>query len=204
MEKVSEYFFKIRGLVGGLILVPVGFLAIVSTPHFSEGSAIDIGFDSAAWAFLGACIGLRLWATLFVGGRKDTELVTSGPYSLCRNPLYLGSVCGALSLALFLASLTLLGAVLVVAAVYSQLVIPAEERRLEAKFGEEYRRYCATTPRLVPRTLSFKSPAVVEVNLPALRAEAQKILRLWLIPILGEIFGHLRTAAWFPHWFRLP
>lgn len=96
---------------------------------------MDIAFDSGAWGLLAACIGLRFWATLYIGGRKEKELVTTGPYSLCRNPLYRGSLCAALSMALFLNSFTLLFAVILVAAAYSRLVILFGETRLEETFG---------------------------------------------------------------------
>ncbi|MEW6635116.1 MAG: isoprenylcysteine carboxylmethyltransferase family protein, partial [Pseudomonadota bacterium] len=37
----------------------------------------------------------RLWSTLYIGGRKSAEVVTGGPYSITRNPLYLFSTVAA-------------------------------------------------------------------------------------------------------------
>lgn len=33
------------------------------------------------------CVLGRAWCSLYIGGRKTQEIVASGPYSLCRNPL---------------------------------------------------------------------------------------------------------------------
>ncbi len=36
----------------------------------------------------------RAWVLLYIGGRKNSELVTYGPYSITRNPLYVFSLTG--------------------------------------------------------------------------------------------------------------
>src|ERR1700674_3168149 len=41
----------------------------------------------------------RTWCTLYIGGRKRRELITQGPYSIVRNPLYLFSSIGAAGIA---------------------------------------------------------------------------------------------------------
>src|SRR5690242_6764250 len=41
------------------------------------------------------CIMGLTWCTLYIGGHKKRELVTSGPYSVVRNPLYVFTTMGA-------------------------------------------------------------------------------------------------------------
>src|SRR6476660_1715925 len=80
--------FHYRGALGGLILIPASILTSFSAPTFAPRDPLNLAFDLLGWgAFLGGTA-LRLWATGYVGGRKRRELVTEGPYSLCRNPLY--------------------------------------------------------------------------------------------------------------------
>jgi protein-S-isoprenylcysteine O-methyltransferase Ste14 len=79
--------------------------------------------------------------------RETRRLVMSGPYRFSRNPDYVGQ-------ALFVGGLGLLFAVpwVLVALVPALLivrhgVIAREERYLERRFGEEYRRFCSQVRR---------------------------------------------------------
>ena len=47
------------------------------------------------------------WSSLYIAGRKGRELVTVGPYSTCRNPLYFFSIVGAAGMGAQSGSLTL-------------------------------------------------------------------------------------------------
>lgn len=101
-----------------------------------------------------AGIGLRAWAAGCI--RKDDELATGGPYAFTRNPLYLGSlligsgaaVAGGrpIFVVLFLGFFAL---------VYHR-TMHREERLLEERFGDRYRRYRERVPRLVPRLTPYR------------------------------------------------
>src|SRR5262245_36841884 len=84
--------FRWRGMLGGLVLVPAGVIALFSPPIVPENSLAHLALQTLAWLTFAAGAGARFWATLYIGGRKERELVTDGPYSLCRHPLYLGSL----------------------------------------------------------------------------------------------------------------
>ncbi len=82
-------------------------------------------------------------------GLPPERLVTSGPYTLSRNPMYLGHMIFTLGLALMFRSP--LGAVLVFyrARRFSRRV-RADEERLEQIFGDEYRAYRSRVSRWLP------------------------------------------------------
>lgn len=89
-----------------------------------------------------ACAAMgRIWSTIHIAGRKDKELCQTGPYSLCRNPLYLFSFIGMIGFFLAAQSLILatIGAILFLA--YYRGVIRSEEIRLKELFGVRFDAY---------------------------------------------------------------
>jgi protein-S-isoprenylcysteine O-methyltransferase Ste14 len=82
---------------------------------------------------------------------KNLRLATTGPYSLSRNPLYLGSFLLAAGFALAGGSLPLgIAVVALFLAVYVP-VMRREEAFLRQKFGAEFEDYAARVPLFLPR-----------------------------------------------------
>jgi protein-S-isoprenylcysteine O-methyltransferase Ste14 len=78
-----------------------------------------------------------------------TRLVAEGPYAYCRNPMYLGHLIFLAGLALTLQSA--LGAFIALAsAVWFDLRVRKDERRLEELFGERYSEYRSRVKRWIP------------------------------------------------------
>lgn len=92
----------------------------------------------------------RLWSTLYIGGRKAQEVVTGGPYSITRNPLYLFSTLAACGVGAQMGSIVaMIGFGLLCAAAF-HVVILREERFLADAMGAPYRDYMARVPRFLP------------------------------------------------------
>ena len=94
----------------------------------------------------------RTWCAMYIGGNKLNRLVTEGPYSLTRNPLYVFSAIAAFGLGAQLGSVVF--ALICAAATLAifALVISHEERALAERFPGEFARYKARVPRLAART----------------------------------------------------
>jgi len=75
------------------------------------------------------------------GNRPTTVIVRSGPYGFSRNPIYLAFTLFQLGLAAWIDSLGVLLALVPAHALMALVVIPREERYLEARFPEEYPPY---------------------------------------------------------------
>jgi len=106
----------------------------------------------------------RTWCTLYIGGLKKRELVTAGPYSLVRNPLYVFSAIGAAGIgaqtgSALLALLFAAGALAVF-----QVVARHEERFLAATFPAEFAAYAARVPRFWPRLSQWREADELRVK----------------------------------------
>ena len=79
--------------------------------------------------------------------RPTTTIVDAGPYRYTRNPLYLGLTFGYAAFSIWLNSWWAVILLPVLLAVMHFGVVLREERYLEAKFGDEFRRYRSRVPR---------------------------------------------------------
>lgn len=90
MVQKREARFRWRHVPGSAVLILV-MMALISHPLVLEGALLHVVMDTVAFMFCLAGLGFRFWATLYVGGRKGSSVISEGPYSVCRNPLYLAS-----------------------------------------------------------------------------------------------------------------
>ena len=92
-----------------------------------------------------APLGAALFVWALVSGRGKAGLVTCGPYSLMRHPIYLAFFTMLLATGLLAsAGLKLLVAVVIYVA-GTEMRIASEERELAAAFPAEYEQYCGRT-----------------------------------------------------------
>ena len=93
---------------------------------------------------------------LLLKGLKETRLITSGPYGLCRNPLYVSLIILIIpALSLILNSWLVLTSSLV-GFILFKLFIKSEDSELEKFFGEDYLKYKIETPEFLPFSIIKK------------------------------------------------
>ena len=168
MEKndndIRRMIFKYRSYT------PIPFLLVMI--WFAQPTVLSlvIGF---AVVFAGELI--RFWGVSIVGAETRTTgtvggtfLITNGPFSYVRNPLYVGNMMlyvgvGIMSMALFPWML-----LVAIAWFYLQyyLIVTREEEYLAATFGGEFDAYRRNVRRFVPRLTPYRSvrPAAKTVD----------------------------------------
>ncbi len=178
-----------------LLILP---LIVLAKPMMVEDT-LGLEAMEAVGGFLiiGAVLG-RFWCILYIGGRKNTEVVQIGPYSICRHPLYMFSTMGVLGFGLALGMLSLavgLGALVFLILMYTA---QHEEAFLRTEFGSTYDNYALNTPLIIPRISQFYSPNEVTFNVHTLRRNMfDAMVFLAFFPAI-EIIETLKDAELFP------
>ena len=99
---------------------------------------------------------LRLWAVHHIGVISRTRsdrlgpLISSGPFAIVRNPLYLGNIALWVGFAVSARILWLVPVFVFVLSLEYHAIVRWEETLLEARRGDEYRAYVARVPRWIP------------------------------------------------------
>jgi len=151
---LRKWLFKYRSYT------PIPFLIVMAYVAHPTVSSIVIGFCCVmAGEFT------RLWGVSYAGSETRTTgdvgasyLVTKGPFSYVRNPLYLGNMLIYFGFGLMAGSqiLALIG--LIYFLFQYSLIVSLEEESLFGKFPEEYIRYFKAVPRFLPSYKKYAGP----------------------------------------------
>ncbi|MCA9787605.1 MAG: isoprenylcysteine carboxylmethyltransferase family protein [Calditrichaeota bacterium] len=170
-------------------LALVALLIFTDQPLFSPATAQTVrwvGFVLLLVAAFG-----RLWSLQYLAGFKSRKVVSDGPYSIVRNPLYLFSFAGAAGLALSANHAGFLAALLLAYLLYYPFVVISEERGLRQILGQEYLEYCQRVPRFIPRFSGFSEPENYEIR--AARFSRNYLEVVWF-PLSWMVLQWLETA----------
>jgi protein-S-isoprenylcysteine O-methyltransferase Ste14 len=145
----------------------------------------------------------RAWATSYISGQKLKRLVTTGPYSMCRNPLYFFSMLLGIGFGFCTETFTMPAIVALVLAILYYFQIRNEERRLHQAFGIEYELYVAEVPRFFPSRRRFFEPDEITISPKLLKKGLFGIGFLLLLIGVFELLQGLHQTGMLPTLFRI-
>jgi protein-S-isoprenylcysteine O-methyltransferase Ste14 len=181
------------------------FLVVALTQSRWELDHVNVAHFLYSAGLALAAIGAvgRIWCSFFISGRKDGQLVTEGPYSISRNPLYVFSCIGLVGVGLTTETLTYPVLFLAIFGLYYPGIMAREERRLEELFGEAYRSYRQRVPRFWPQLRLYSEPASWSSNPRLFRRHIlSDIWFVWIAAIIELIEG-FRNVGWLPKLLQL-
>ena len=214
LERQGRWLFRWRGFVPLPLLVALlAWVSFDASPGQAPGA-------HRGWEVLCLGVGLvglmgRAWVSGSVpvdtsGRNRDGQLAarlnTSGPYSLVRHPLYLGSLVMWVATAMFSRSLIWVGVAVVYFWVCYRRIMMAEERFLLSQFGTAFLEWSAVTPAVIPAFSNWRSTDLWYSWRMAVRREGAGMLSLVVsmgLLNLAEETGRMSRPTMDPFWIAL-
>ena len=162
LEAIADFLVVQRVTISFVVfsLLLVKDLATGAKPHDTWNLRDPFAVGGMTLVLVGLAI--RSWAAGVI--KKTKVLATTGPYRMCRHPLYLGSLMMMLGFCILVSNLfdacIVFGPVLVIYI----LTMRREERRLAERHGEAWAEYAAVAPRLFPYRLLSELFSIVRTE----------------------------------------
>lgn len=204
MEILLQFVKKTRVPVFRASVLLIAFLLLFSGYSWERSITADLVLELTGFILLLVCGFGRLWVNIYIRGKKSHTLVTFGPYSVCRNPLYLFSLMGAIGGCLAAKNLLVLVLILFLFLVYYPLVIVAEERKLRKVFEESYDEYVKRVPRFLPRLSLYHDSEALIVKPRYFYLCVLSAMWFPLAFIILRVIQLLQEAGVLPVLFRVP
>jgi protein-S-isoprenylcysteine O-methyltransferase Ste14 len=141
----------------GLFLIAL----IYFSPTINLNSINMENYNTSLWNISGMILMVlgsigRIWASLFIEGHKTKKVITEGPYSFIRHPLYLFSLMILLSLFLAIKSVFIGLYLLTMFILFHIPTVLNEERVLTELHGGDYIQYKNRVSRFIPNIFIYK------------------------------------------------
>lgn len=186
---------EVGALLGLLLLMFSGPLWGHSVHRYLEAIGIYL---------IAICIVGRVLCSVYISGHKSIEIIEVGPYSVCRNPLYVFSLLGAIGVGIMSGSVVV--SVLFGAVTWTvlRIVVSREESFLLSKHGDLYKQYMNRVPRFWPNFALWTSgDSIVVRTRGVIRTFADASLFLLAVPLI-EVLEYLKETGWMPVLIGLP
>lgn len=168
LARSGKKLFFIRGTY---IYITIAIAVLIAWVSRDLGPFADADSDRLwFWISLGVASAGALvrvftsgWAALGTSGRakvaaEASELNTTGPYSLVRNPLYVGRILNFTGIAMLSGSWVFGAIVYLLAVLIYERISIYEEEFLREKFGPAHAEWAKDVPALLPRLSGWVSP----------------------------------------------
>ncbi len=187
-----------------VMLIALFFVVFFTKSFISYETTTHEGIEFIGYFMISLCALGRMYSTAFLGGYKNEKLVTYGIFSIVRNPLYMFSLIGMTGIAIISVHIVLIVVVPVFFAVLYYFLIKREEAFLLEAFGDEYKEYMKSTPRIIPNLKLYNAPETIEV-MPKYLAKSFNDAIWWFaaFPVL-ELAEYVQEHGWITPVFVIP
>ncbi|HBG62070.1 MAG: hypothetical protein A2Y03_03415 [Omnitrophica WOR_2 bacterium GWF2_38_59] len=183
---------KIDSSILSFVIVLTGFLYVFPN-LYSQSKGVDDVLDVLGIIFIikGVLIRMAARGHKKKFSKKGGDLVTSGLYSLVRNPMYLGSCCLGIGFVLLVWPWWSVPIFLCLFYLRFNKQVVQEEELLSKMFGEKYTDYCKVTPRVFPsikKCFEVRTKDIINTEELFSTKEVRGLLTWPLLAIVLEYF----------------
>jgi protein-S-isoprenylcysteine O-methyltransferase Ste14 len=179
-----------RLLVPKLLFFPIIAFAALSQSNYAEGGFWDTTFEVISFLLLLVGAIGRVWVAAYISGRKTVELVTDGPYSITRNPLYFFSFIAYVGAGLAFEKVSMAIALGVFFFLTHWTTILTEERKLGDLFGSEFDDYAVRVPRFLPRPRLIAMPEFVTFRTASFNLAILDCASIMMVFVLAHLIEY--------------
>ena len=196
LARSGKALFVIRGAY--IYIVIAGSILIAWTTRDAGPFASAMADCLWLWAGFAVAMAAAIWR-IVIGGyaalgtsgnaKKEAvaaELNTAGPYSLVRNPLYVGRITNFTGLAMLSGSWVYAALVFLISVLIYERISIYEEQFLAEKFGDVHSAWAESVPALLPRVTGWVKPKYPFWWRRAIRREYKKLFQLATAIILCD------------------
>ncbi len=174
-------------------------LAALNRPLATLSLPVEWSLELAGWAVFAVGAVIRIWSSSYICARKSRDVVCTGPYSVCRNPLYWGTFLMVAAFPLLLRSPILAAAMVPPILLYLLAVVPVEEAVMSSRHGEEYAKYCTSVSRWWPNLFGYVKGEPLDGQTMGFYGECSRLV-WWLGLAAGlDLLFHFENASWWMH-----
>jgi len=203
MENRFQKIKKIRTRLSKVVAILVIIAFIIGKQKFELSNLTEGIIDVIALLLVTVGTLGRVWCAFYISGFKNKKIVTDGPYSTSRNPLYLYSLIGAIGIGLVTHSLAVLSFIVIAFAIYYPFVIVGEERKLASILGKDYQEYSKRVPRFFPKFSLFHQPQEYTVKPKVFYKDLRDVTMFIVTYCLILLINVLKTNDIIPTYFPI-
>ena len=176
-------------------------LAVSSGRWHEQSLLVEHLLWVSGWIAVGIGALGRIWCSTYISGFKNTLLVTEGPYSISRNPLYLFSFIAGLGVMLLTETLLFPVLFALFYLLYYRGVIRQEEAYLVQHYQVQFQQYVQQVPRFFPKLGLYHEPASYVVSPPHIRRFLGQVIWFFWIAAIIQMMEELRLQNILPTYF---
>ena len=206
MKKMKNIAAKYRLAFSKTLLVVFIIVLVISDHGVVKSQGVSIAMDLIG--FIMVLIGGigRLWSSLYIEGNKNRKLISDGPYSMMRNPLYIFSMLLLIGYILLIKSIIIGVLFLSIFMLLYMSTIYNEEKILLSRHDSAYMEYFRKTPRFIPKLSLYKasnSQTSIDINVKKIESVMIEVAGFILFFGLIKLLDILHKAEYIKTYLTL-